>query len=124
MTATEPLAVLVVEDDEDDFFLTRSQLRRARTFAADVTWAQTYEDGLDRLRAGGFDVALVDYRLGAHDGLELLRTVADEGISTPIVLLTGQNDLEVDLQASEAGAADYLVKGVDPAILELSLIHI
>lgn len=121
MTATEPLAVLVVEDDEDDFFLTRSQLRRARTFAADVTWAQTYEDGLDRLRAGGFDVALVDYRLGAHDGLELLRTVADEGISTPIVLLTGQNDLEVDLQASEAGAADYLVKGVDPAILERSI---
>lgn len=120
-TAPEALSVLVVEDDEDDFFLTRTQLRRARTFLPTVTWAQTFEDGLDKLRTEAFDVALVDYRLGAHDGLELLRAAADAGVTTPIVLLTGQNDLEVDVQAGTAGASDYLVKGVDPAQLERSI---
>lgn len=120
-TAPEALSVLVVEDDEDDFFLTRTQLRRARTFRPTVTWAQTFEDGFDKLRTEAFDVALVDYRLGAHDGLELLRAAADAGVTTPIVLLTGQNDLEVDVEAGTAGASDYLVKGVDPAQLERSI---
>ena len=120
-TEPEPLSVLVVEDDEDDFFLTRSQLRRARTFRPDVTWAQTFEDGLRHLREGRFDVGLVDYRLGAHDGLELLHTAAEEGITTPIILLTGQNDLEVDVRAGTAGASDYLVKGVEAAQLERSI---
>ena len=53
----------------------------------------------------------MDYRLGADSGLELIREVLKNGCDVPLILLTGQNDIEVDKQAMNAGASDYLVKG-------------
>jgi two-component system, cell cycle sensor histidine kinase and response regulator CckA len=118
----ETLALLIVEDDEDDYFLTRTLLSRAPTLRFAVTWAATYEAGLEQLTADGYDVALVDYRLGAHNGLELLREVRSRGVRTPLILLTGQDDVETDVRAASAGAADYLVKGgTDAALLERSI---
>ena len=118
----EALSILVVEDDADDYFLTRSLLARATTVRCEPTWAQTYEDGLEALVSNRFDVSLVDFRLGAHDGLELLREAATRGNRTPVILLTGQNDPEVDLRAAASGAEDYLVKGrTDAALLERAI---
>ncbi|HEX2640043.1 MAG TPA: diguanylate cyclase, partial [Pyrinomonadaceae bacterium] len=57
------------------------------------------------------DIYLVDYRLGERTGLELLRAAIRNGCTAPIILLTGQGDKEIDFQAMQAGAADYLVKG-------------
>ena len=54
---------------------------------------------------------LLDYNLGARTGLDLLREVLARGCRTPIIMLTGNDDHEVDVKAMEAGAADYLVKG-------------
>jgi FixJ family two-component response regulator len=53
---------------------------------------------------------LVDYRLGAKTGLDLIKDAIKNGCEEPIVLLTGKGNKEVDVQAMEAGAADYLVK--------------
>ena len=118
----EPVAVLVVEDDEEDFFLTRALLRRAQRLACTTTWAPSYEEGLDLLVGDGpYDVALVDYRLGARDGLALLREAVAAGVRTPIIVLTGQGDPEIDVQAAAAGATDYLVKGADAAALERAI---
>lgn len=67
-------------------------------------------------------MCLVDYRLGAHDGLSLLRTIRSEGLTLPVILLTGQGDLQVDLEAMAAGAWDYLIKGqIDAQQLERSI---
>ncbi len=122
MSDRELLSLLVVEDDEDDFFLTRALLNRSVRLRFDVAWAATFEDGLVRLTEGNFDVALVDYRLGAHDGLELLSAATRAGVSTPIILLTGQDDLETDVRAASAGASDYLIKGgTDAPSLERSI---
>jgi diguanylate cyclase (GGDEF)-like protein len=112
-----PLRVLLVDDDEDDCLLVREILREIPHQRYDVTCAPTYEAGLDRVAAGGFDVCLVDYCLGARSGLDLLREARARGCRVPIVLLTGQGDRSVDLQAMEAGAADFLVKGQIPASL-------
>jgi PAS domain S-box-containing protein len=121
-TATESLAVLLVEDDEDDFFITRSLLARAASIDCDLTWARSYDEGLTHILTGRYDAALVDYRLGARDGLELLREATEQGCRTPIILLTGQGDLEVDLSAMSAGAADYLSKAqIDAPLLERSI---
>ncbi len=118
----ETLALLIVEDDEDDYFLTRTLLGRAPTLRFDVTWASTYETGLDELASERFDVALVDYRLGAQNGLDLLREARTRGVRTPLILLTGQDDVETDVRAASAGASDYLVKGgTDAALLERSI---
>ncbi|HEY5913172.1 MAG TPA: response regulator, partial [Verrucomicrobiae bacterium] len=102
--------VLLVEDDEDDYVLTRlllSEISRQR-FVLD--WARTFEEGLERLCRKEHDVVLVDYRLGARNGIELLRAANDRGCQAPVILLTGSGQHQVDLEAMEAGAADYLVK--------------
>jgi two-component system, cell cycle sensor histidine kinase and response regulator CckA len=116
------LSVLIVEDDEDDFFIARNLLSKARSISFELDWAQSYEEGLDAISSREYDVCLVDYRLGSHNGLELLKEAQDRALNTPIILLTGQGDLEVDLQAMMRGAADYLVKGqIDAQLLERSI---
>lgn len=122
METRENVKVLIIEDDEDDFFIARSLLSKTTGISCDLEWARDYDEGLSALTSDGFDVCLVDYRLGARDGLQLLREANDKGVITPLILLTGQGDYEVDVKAMMAGAADYLVKGqIDAQLLERSI---
>ena len=122
MVEKEQLHILVIEDDEDDYFLVRRLLSKARGITCSIDWAQTYDGGLERITAREYDVALIDYRLDAQTGIDLLREALQQGCETPMVLLTGQGDLRVDLEAMAAGAADYLVKGqIDAQLLERSI---
>ena len=122
MVEKEQLHILVIEDDEDDYFLVRRLLSKARGITCSIDWAQTYDEGLERITAREYDVALIDYRLDAQTGIDLLREALQQGCETPMVLLTGQGDLRVDLEAMAAGAADYLVKGqIDAQLLERSI---
>jgi signal transduction histidine kinase len=104
------IRVLLVDDDEEDALLTRGLLAEATQVAFQLDWVHTFEDGVERLRQGVHDVALVDWRLGPHDGIELIRLAADSGWAAPIILLTGRGGHAVDLAAMEAGAADFLSK--------------
>ncbi len=110
MAHDAPIKILLVEDDEDDFLIARGLLAEIRgsTFALD--WAKTYEEGLETLVRNQHDICLVDYRLGAQNGIELLRVAAERGCQSPIILLTGLGEHALDLEAMRAGAADYLVK--------------
>ena len=69
-----------------------------------------------------YNVFLIDYRLGSENGLELIKFAQDNGVLVPCILLTGQGDLKVDIDASRYGAADYLVKtDLNADILERSI---
>ncbi len=105
------LRVLLVEDDEDDFLLTRDLLGDITTFECETHWATTCAAAKQAIAEKTFDVCLIDYRLGARTGLELVREAVAEGFRAPMILLTGQDDHAVDLEAMKAGAADYLIKG-------------
>jgi diguanylate cyclase (GGDEF)-like protein/PAS domain S-box-containing protein len=123
---TRAVRLLLVEDDEDDYVLTRDLLADARRTTFDLEWISSFDEALDALTGdtanGGFDVCLIDYRLGEHDGLELLRHARDLGVTAPLILLTGQGGGDIDLKAMRAGAADYLVKGtIDAPLLERSI---
>jgi PAS domain S-box-containing protein len=122
-TAATELDILIIEDDEGDYLITEALLDRAQTIEYTLDWASTYEEGRDAILTDRYDACLVDYRLGAKSGLDLLDEVnAHGGIRAPIILLTGQGDLEVDLHAMEAGAADYLSKDqIDAPLLERSI---
>ncbi len=110
MVHAEILRVLLVEDDEDDFIIARGLFSEIRGEHFEVEWARTYEAGLEAMLRNQHDVCLVDYRLGARTGLELLRTAVEQGCPAPIILLTGLGEREIDLAVMQAGAADYLVK--------------
>jgi len=111
--------VLLVDDEEASFILLRRLLTKVpqKSFATD--WAPTYEAGLRALNENRHDVCLLDYRLGARTGLDLLREAVAQGIQTPIIILTSSDDPKVDLQATELGAADFLLKDqLEPVMLE------
>ncbi len=116
------IRVLLVEDDEDDYILTRDLLSEIRGQRFALEWAPTFERGLQQLLLNQHDVALADYRLGAQNGVDLLRAALERGCQCPVILLTGSGQHQVDLEAMQAGAADYLVKGqLKPDLLERSI---
>jgi len=118
----EERKVLIVEDDALQYRIASQHLRKAQNARFVVDWAPTFEEGLQRLLKGGYDVCLLDYQLGERDGLALLREARAHGCNTPVIFLTADSSAEVDLAAMEAGAADYLVKGeISPRILERSV---
>jgi signal transduction histidine kinase len=109
--ADQPIRVLLVDDDDDDYLLTEELLAEAEGQRFALDRVATAEAALERLAARCYDVCLMDYRLGPCTGLDLLLEARAQGSTVPMVLLTGQGDHAIDLQAMQAGAADYLVKG-------------
>ncbi len=117
-----PLRILLIEDDEDDYLLTRSLLSQVEGAAHRLDWVSTYEEGLEDIQACRHDLYLLDYRLGNRTGLDLLREVSEGKCRAPIIFLTGQGDRQVDLEAMRAGAVDYLSKNrLDASRLERSI---
>ena len=121
MTPERP-HILLVEDDPDDYVLTLDLLRTVYGKDFDIDWVDSWEAGLKRVLAGAHDICLVDYRLGGKTGLDLIHRAVGGGYRMPIILLTGQDDLEIDLKAMEVGATDYLFKGeITEPLLERSI---
>lgn len=120
----KPLTVklLLIDDDEDDFFMLKSSLEEVPNSRFEIEWASSYESGEDKLFHNRYDVCFLDFRLGAHTGLDLLRDSLKANVKTPIILLTGYGEQEVDLEAMKLGAADYLIKDqVTPPLLERTI---
>jgi signal transduction histidine kinase len=116
------LNVLLADDDEDDFLITRDLLRSVTSYDIQVDWARNYAIALEAIELNRHDLYLVDYRYGGADGIDLLRHATALGCKAPIILLTGHDNWETDVEAMLAGAADYLVKGqLDPSVLERSI---
>ena len=109
--------VLLVDDDEDDYVLTRDWFSEIEGARFELEWVASYDAALKAIGHNQHDVYLLDYRLGERNGLELLREAITNGCKAPIILLTGQGDHEIDVEAMKAGAADYLEKGQIGALI-------
>mgnify|MGYP002629833409 FL=1 len=118
----ESLRILLIDDDENAFALTKELLREVNGRTVELDWASEPEAGLAGILAEQHEIYLLDYRLGATDGIEILCRAKAAGSKSPVIILTGQTDREIDQRALEAGAADYLVKDVfDVSRLEHSI---
>jgi signal transduction histidine kinase/DNA-binding response OmpR family regulator len=102
--------ILLIEDDEEDVLLLKKHLARIPGAVYELSWENSYSQGLDRLLTGGFDLCLLDYRLGERNGIELITEARMRENLVPIVLLTGAESSELDIQALQVGADDYLNK--------------
>ena len=120
--AMEKVRALLVEDDEDDYLITKDLFSDIYGEAYQLDWVRDYDQAVEKLDSDEYDICLMDYRLGVHNGLELLREAAVRNVKIPIIFLTGQGDRSLDVEVMNAGAADYLVKGqLDSAKLERSI---
>jgi PAS domain S-box-containing protein len=116
----QPVKVLLVDDDEDDYLLTREHLSEIGGVALD--WKSSYDEGIKAICEGEYDLCLLDYRLGVRTGLDLLKEAKEQHCHLPIILLTGQGEREIDVQAMELGAADFIEKkSLTPARLDRAI---
>lgn len=102
--------LLIVDDDEDDYILARALLNDISPGPYSLDWAPTFAEGEALLKKNTHDLCLMDYQLGSDDGIKLLKKAGELGFTGPIILLTGMHQGELDREALEAGAVDYLVK--------------
>ena len=102
--------ILLVEDDHEDFLLTRDMLRDIDGHTYALEWVDAYDQGMDALDRCEHEICLLDFQLGDRTGLEFLRDAQGRGHTVPIIVLTGQANSELEKDVLAAGAADYLVK--------------
>ncbi len=108
MTTTK---VLLIDDDEDDYIITREIIEEVKGRAYKLDWIDNADEARIEIQKKVHDVYLIDFRLGAKDGLQIIEESIAEGVKSPFILLTGQGDVETDEKAMRIGAVDYLVKG-------------
>ncbi|MBU0983616.1 MAG: GGDEF domain-containing response regulator [candidate division Zixibacteria bacterium] len=119
---SEPLHILLIDDDEID----RMAIRRALSAVRPNTVIDERSDqtsGLAALRSTTYDCVITDYRLPDGDGVSLLeRAAGDNLLNCPVIVLTGKGHYDIDLAVMEAGGADYLEKDdINPATLDRSV---
>ena len=110
MTPRPEIHVLVVDDSRTDFEIITRELHRVRAFQADAEHCWDGASCLTTLATEMVDCVLLDYRLGADSGLDVLTAMRNEGYDHPVIMLTGQGDEQVAVDAMKRGAQDYLVK--------------
>ena len=117
-----PIRILLVDDDEDDFVLTRDILDEIEMFQYELTWEPSSRHAISQINESAFDICLIDFRLGENDGISIISDAVKNEIEFPFILLTGKGDTEIDIRAMKEGAADYLVKSeITPQLMERSI---
>ncbi|WP_337954818.1 response regulator [Sedimenticola selenatireducens] len=69
-------------------------------------------EGLDRIRASAYDLLLLDQQLPDGKGIDLLHSIGEESLNQSVIMMTGQHDLELAIEAIKLGAADFIHKPV------------
>lgn len=118
------IRVLVVEDDEDDWLITKKIFAQIPDSPFRIEWSKDYTDAIERIDNNEHDVYLIDYRLGEHTGTDILEHAHPERRSQPFILMTGVSDSDLEWRSLRLAAADYLVKGsFDATLLSRTLTY-
>ncbi len=120
----ENISVLVIDDNEEDYILIRELLAEVDGKKYKVDLLQSYDEVKRAISENQYDVYLIDHYLNCWEetGLELLRRAVKGGCKSPVIMMTGRGDHELDISAMKAGAADYLVKEhLNEDVLERSI---
>lgn len=118
-----PVNILLVEDDEDDFLLFRDALE---TYPGlfHLDWFPGYSEALTEIKSRLFDICVIDYQLGSHSGMDLIRELTVLGFAGPMIILTGLGyQAGIDGEALSAGADDYIAKEeITPPLIKRTIL--
>src|SRR5574340_1093103 len=107
-TATSGAAKVLVVDDQRNMRATTALLLREAGYA--VAEAEDGAAAVQRLGAEPFDVVLTDVRMGAVDGMEVLRATLEVAPTTQVIVMTAYGTIESAVEAIRRGAYDYIAK--------------
>lgn len=98
---------ILIADDEEGI---RESLGLILGDDYDITFAVDGEQAVQKLQAQPYDLALIDIKMPKCDGLEVLRRTQGNSHSTPVLILTAYQSVELAQEAIKLGALDYLPK--------------
>lgn len=105
------IKVLLIEDNPVDVILLREALERDALNSFELIAVERLQSAVETLSANIFDIILLDLGLPDSQGLETFTQIQQSATQTPKIILSGLTDESLALQAVQAGAQDYLVKG-------------
>lgn len=100
------MRILIIEDEKAMAMTVKDELRH--TYAVDV--CNSGKDGSYQARVNEYDAIILDLTLPDMTGIEVCRSIRQDDVTTPILVLTGRNETESKIHALDAGADDYLTK--------------
>lgn len=112
MTQQDKRTILIVDDSESDRAAYVRYLQAEKIFSYQIIETETLEAGLESWKTQQPDLVLLDINLPDGNGLEFLEAIAQTypDSKLPVIVMTGQNDTRVALDAMKEGASDYLFK--------------
>ena len=109
-SALNNVRILLVDDDEEDYLIIKYLFGKIKDAHSVLDWVSSSEEAVDRIKKAEHDVYLIDYRLDAQTGLDVLRDANAMERSEPFILLTGVGDHDIEQASLKLAASDYLVK--------------
>ena len=104
------MRILIIEDDKELASVVKRGLE-AFGFSSDI--ANTGEDGEEKIFINEYDSILLDLNLPDKDGLEVLKSIRETGITTPVIIITARNEVKERAMGLDLGSDDYIVKPFD-----------
>lgn len=111
--------VLLIDDSEAQYYLIEGFLAQSKINRFQLDWGASYTEALQLIERNHYDICLLDYELGEHTGLDILRQFEERGITTPVIVLTGYGSQDIDIAVMKAGAVEY----IDKAMLNAHLLE-
>ncbi len=112
-------AAILVVDDEKNILSTLSRALRVEDYDVDV--AGSAQIGLEKAATRAYDAFLVDVNMPGMDGLAMIRALRDAMVEAPVLVMSGQGNIETAVEATRLGAHDFLEKPIGTDRLLLSL---
>ncbi|MEX1138669.1 MAG: response regulator [Bacteroidota bacterium] len=112
MEQEKPIRILLIEDNADFAKLVKLYLAKYGETKFKVEWRDNGRDGIEQAVApnASYDVILMDYFLPGLNGLEVTKTLHAKNVSTPVIFLTVNKDVNLAVEVMKLGVEDYLVK--------------
>lgn len=111
MNTSEPLSILIIEDNPADSFLIEQMLSSSGLAIEKIFTSERLDDGIQLMQQHSVDIVLSDLSLPDSFGIETFLKIRRQFMHIPVIILTGLSDSEMALKALKKGAQDYLVKG-------------
>lgn len=124
MNASEPLSILIIEDNPSDSFLIEQMLSSSNLSIEKTFTSERLDEGIQLMKENSIDIILSDLSLPDSFGIDTFLKIRKQFPQISIIILTGLSDSEMALEALKKGAQDYLVKGeFNVNFLEKSILY-